>query len=394
MNILFIKKLFSPVGGSEALTYQLATRLASRGHRVRVLCHWPRNHRYGFPPPSELLSGNSVYRSFLHRQVEVVQIRPRFGQLGQVLDVLAPFNLLRREVANAHADGFDLIHNVCREYAAQTLAIARERGIPYITTPLAHPGQAWGGDDEYDLRVYREADAVVALTRAERSWYTNRGVHPNRTYVIGLGPTFEAPGDGASFRHRYRLDGPVVLFVGRKEPYKGIHSMVKSAPLVWTRHPDAKFVFVGEHTFFRRLNDPFGGRADPRFLDLTTLPEGEKPDAFAACDVFCLPSRHETFGLVFAEAWLCGKPVVGSNIPTLRDVITNGVDGLVIPPKPRHIATALNQLLDDPALAKRMGAAGQRKVATLYNWERTVTEHERLYAAVLTRKGGLSARVG
>ncbi|MHB1006561.1 MAG: glycosyltransferase family 4 protein [Chloroflexota bacterium] len=386
MNVLFIKKLYSPVGGSEALTYQLATRLAARGHRVRVVSLWPRAQRYGFPPAADLVRSARNHRLYLNAGVEVYQLRPRMGALGQALDVMAPFRLLRREIARDLARGFDLVHNVCREYAADALAIARAADIPYITTPLAHPGQAWGGDSRADLGIYRQADAIVALTEAERAWYIRHGAPPSRVVAIGLGPTFEQPGDGVAFRRRYSIKGPLILFVGRKERYKGVPMMVTAAPKVWRRHPEATFAFIGEHSVLRLFDDPFRGKHDRRLLDLPPLENGEKADAFAACDVFCLPSRYETFGLVFAEAWLCGKPVLGGDIPPLRDVITDGRDGFVVSQSPREIADALNRLLDDPEMARQMGAAGRRKVDEHYNWNCTVDQTEYLYASLVERR--------
>ena len=383
MNILFVKKLYSPVGGSEVLTYQLATRLAARGHRVRVLSLWPAGERYDFPPLSSLALVYPTHRLFVHEGVELYQLRPRWGALGQALDVLAPFNLLRYEVARELARGFDLVHNVCREYAAAALRLARESGACFVATPLPHPGQLWGGTWRGDLAIYRQADAVIALSEAERAWYVGWGVDETRVRVIGLGPTLKAPGDGAAFRRRYGLDGPVILFVGRKEPYKGVGALAAAAPLVWRHHPDARFVFVGEDSAICPLWDPLRGRKDPRLVNLPALGEADKADAFAACDVFCVPSRHETFGLVYAEAWFCGKPVVAGDIPPLRSIVDDGVDGLLVRQRPREIAERIVWLLDNPALARRMGEAGQRKVARRYNWERTIAETEDLYSKLL-----------
>ncbi len=379
MNVLYIKKLYSPIGGSEALTYQLATRLAARGHRVRVISLWPGCERNGYPPPSTLAFADRSHRLYLHAGVELYQLRPRWGRLGQALDLLAPFNLLNYELARGLAEGYDVIHSVCREYGQAARRLAGEFGAKLVLTPLVHPGQAWGGAGRQDVALYRQADAVVALTEAERAWYISRGVDPARVRAIGPGPTFEAPGDGEGFRRRYGLRGPLVLFVGRKEPYKGVRALAEAAPIVWQRHPETTFVFVGERSALYTVWDPFRGRGDRRLLDLPMLDEEEKAAAFAACDIFCLPSRHETFGLVYAEAWLCGKPVIACGIPPLREVVADKVDGLLVRQRPADVAAAIVKLLDDPALARRMGETGRAKVAARYNWERTVEETERLY---------------
>lgn len=378
-----MKKGYSPVGGSEVLTYRLATNLAALGHNVRVLCQWPRSDRYGFPPPSTLALRHGSYRLFRHEGVEVYQLRPRLGPLGQQLDVLATFDLLRYGVAKELAGRCDIVHNVCREYTGYAVRLARKAVARLVMTPLPHPGQFWGGERPADFANYRQADALIAPTDAEKAWYVARGIAPEKVAVIGLGPNIDAPGDGEAFRRRFGLAGPLVLFVGRKEPYKGVRPLVQAMPLVWQRHPQTHFAFIGEDSILGALDNPLRGLTDRRVLNLPILSGEETAAAFAACDVFCLASRHETFGLVYAEAWLCGKPVIGGDIPTLRDVITEGVDGFVVKQKPEAVAEAIIRLLDDPELRARLGEAGRRKVETRYNWRTAARQTEALYERLL-----------
>ncbi|MHB1132196.1 MAG: glycosyltransferase family 4 protein [Chloroflexota bacterium] len=383
MRILFLKKAYSPVGGSEVLTYQLATRLASRGHEVQVVCQWPTGERYGFPPPQSLVETDLDYRRFVHEGVEVFQLRPNLGELGRRLDVLAPFNMLRYDLARRLVDGADIVHNICREYAPQAVRLARELGAALVMTPLAHAGQFLAGNTGTDIGRYQQADALVALTEAERGWYAEQGVAANKVAVIGLGPNLICPGDAKWFRRRFRVPGPIVLYVGRKERYKGVNVLAEAAPLVWRQFPETRFVFIGEASLFDFITSPFRGRIEPRLINLPPVDEPTKAAAYAACDVFCMPSRHETFGLVYAEAWLCGKPVVGGDIPNLRDVIEHGKDGFLVGQRPDEVAGALIHLLADPALRCRLGAAGRRKVKRLYNWDVVVEQTESLYARLI-----------
>lgn len=383
MNILFVKKLLSPVGGSEALTFHLSARLAARGHRVRVVCLWPRRERYGFPPPTCLSSVNDTHRLFLHAGVEICQLKPHGGLVGQWLDVLPPFNLLRYEVARELARGFDVIHNVCREYADASIRLADEVGAVLVSTPLAHPRQPWGGGDDSDVRCYRRADAVIALTQVEREWYLARGVPAARVHVVGLAPTTAGDGDPDSFRDRYGIHGPIILFLGRKERYKGVDALLEASNLVWAQHPSAHFVFLGEASFRQRYADPFRAHRDRRIINLPVVDEPTRDGALAACEMLCLPSGHETFGLVLLEAWAHRKPVVVNDTPALREVVAHGVDGLVASRRPAELAAAINRLLDDPELARAMGREGRRKVDRRFNWECQVGLTERIYADLL-----------
>jgi glycosyltransferase involved in cell wall biosynthesis len=122
--------------------------------------------------------------------------------------------------------------------------------------------------------------------------------------------------------------------------------------------------------------------ADPRILRLGTLDLREKTDALAACDVLCVPSTQESFGGVFTEAWSLGRPVIGGDIPPVREVIDDDVDGFVVPPSPEFVAARIRCLLEDPARGHAMGAAGRRKVAARWSWPVLAAATERIYEEV------------
>ncbi len=388
MNIAFVKKLYSPVGGSEALTYQLSTQLAARGHRVRVICLWPPRRQRSFPPATDLLWQENGVRAYLHRGVEIIQLQPYLGRAGRYLDVLAPFRLLRKPLALQCLQGFDLVHNVCRAYASQTLSMARQLQIPYVATPLTHPGQLWGGASRHDLKIYRQADAVVALTRYERRWYAAHKVAADRLQGSGLGPNGDGSGDGARFRHRHQLIGPLVLYVGRKEAYKGVYQLLAACRLVSHQRPGLTLALLGQPSLAYRLELRRHRSSSLRVLDLSSVSQQDKADALAACDLLSLPSRYETFGMVLAEAWLYGKPVVVSDTPTLSEVVGNGEAGLVTSPSPVALAETILTLLNNHELASRLGAAGKTKVEEMYNWQAVTDRHEQLYLSLLRGEVG------
>src|SRR5438094_4356892 len=129
MKVLFTKRTYAPMGGSESLTYQFATRLAARGHDVRVVCGQAFDDR----------------TRFLERSVDVIQVKPRGGFLGMVADASTLVDLMRVEELERWAEDRDLIHNVGREYLDSSLAVSASPDVPIVLTPLAHPGQFHGG---------------------------------------------------------------------------------------------------------------------------------------------------------------------------------------------------------------------------------------------------------
>jgi glycosyltransferase involved in cell wall biosynthesis len=365
MRILFTKRTYAPMGGSESLAYQFATRLAARGHDVRVVCG------QSFDPRPRYTEGG----------VDVVQVKPRGGFLGLVADASTLVDLMRVEVLERWAEDRELIHNVGREYLDSSLQVSDELDPPIVLTPLAHVGQFHGGDAPSDFDRYRRAMAITTMTEWERGWYASRGIDPFRIVTTGMGPNASRSSDGAGFRARHRISAtaPLVLYVGRRERYKGFIHLLDAAELVWRRHPDTRFVFIGVPGFYGAVIDEFARYPDERIVEIEKATSAERSAALDACDVYAMPSLHETFGIGYLEAWLHEKPVIGGDIPPLREVITHGTDGFIVPQQIDAIARALVALLDDPALRERMGQAGHAKLVDRWDWERVIDRVEDAY---------------
>jgi glycosyltransferase involved in cell wall biosynthesis len=389
VRILFVKRLYEPVGGSESLTYHLATGLAARGHDVRVASMWPPREDRGYRVDRFRPTEFDGYRVFRDRGVEVVQVRPRGGFLGAAADWTALLDLMRMDVLEPYASDREIVHNVCRESIESSIEAAQRVGAASVLTPIPHPGQFHGGDTPADIRNYRAADAICSLTEWERRWYARRGLDITRIVTTGLGSTSSpiAPGAGAEFRRRHRIpaEAPVVLFIGRKERYKGYIQLLDASELVWREFPETRFVFIGIQGWYSTFVDDFARYRDERILDLGSASGETKRAALEACDVFAMPSLHESFGIVYLEAWAFEKPVIACDIPTSREIVTHGVDGLLTLQRGDRVSEAILTLLRDPALRLRMGRAGKAK-AQRYTWEYALDRTEDAYRIALEHK--------
>lgn len=162
-----------------------------------------------------------------------------------------------------------------------------------------------------------------------------------------------------------------ILFVGRLESRKGIDVLLAVVPAVLEQNPDAVLDIVGDDTIPR----PDGTTYKGEFLAQTTLApdilrrirfhgrvsEEALRGFYQACDIFVAPSRYESFGLVFLEAMVFGKPVIAGAAGGGREVVTDGETGLLVAPGDAvDLRGALEALLADPALRRKLGDAARR----------------------------------
>ena len=129
----------------------------------------------------------------------------------------------------------------------------------------------------------------------------------------------------------------MVSFMGRRDEGKDYHAILKAWPLVLARVPDAILLLAGKggdeyaYLLHQLLADSF--------RDLGIVDDSTKAAVLAACDVFCLPSAHESFGIVYIEAWSRGKPVICGTAPACRELVEDGVTGLHATQVPAELAT-------------------------------------------------------
>lgn len=365
MRIVLAKKLLSTVGGSEAQARALAAALRDRGHDVTLVGLRPRHRRAGMPTEVYDAPAGDV---IIHEQ----GLTYRFiASPGALVEGLLPVSLVGAERLRDAVRGADVVHCLAREWAGPYERAARAAGATFVETPLVHPGQPFSGDGAADVARYGRDDAVIGLTEWEAGWYREHGAR--RAMVTGIGAIL--PGDGTAIPAR-APDPATILFVGRKERYKGYDALRLAAKVVWRDRPDATFVVIGQ----RRFLGP-APLADARWSEPGVVSETRKAEAYARATLLVMPSDHETFGHTYLEAWTAGRPVIAGDIAPLREVVREGIDGLHAANEPRAIADAILALLADPARANAMGAAGRARVRERFTWPVIAALTEAAYEA-------------
>lgn len=182
---------------------------------------------------------------------------------------------------------------------------------------------------------------------------------------------------------RQAAPSPLVAFVGRLVPYKGVDVLLRALASV----PDARAVIVGDgplRNSLQKLSQQLGLGGRVRFAG--NVDAAELTAIYNACDLFVLPSvtRAEAFGVVQLEAMSCGKPVICTDLPSgVPWVNQHGVTGLVVPPGDAEaLAMALRSLVANPGMREAMGAAGRARVVSAFSIQRMVGQTTSLYGQI------------
>ena len=319
------------------------------------------------------------------------------GELHNVVDEFTD-NVLHHINKNG---GTDIIH---ANYWLSGLAghsLKHALNVPLVSTFHTFARvKALGGDPESEFRESAEADVIgcsdaicVSCTEEERQFVSLYGQPPGNLEIVapGVEHAFFAPGDKRGARNALDLgNGPVLLFVGRIQPLKGVDVAVQA--LAQLARPDATLIVVGgasgdegdaELQRVHALLDEHGVRDQVRFVE--PQPHHMLSTYYRAADVVVVPSRSESFGLVALEAAACGTPVVASAVGGLLTLVDHGRNGyLVADRQPDQFARYISDILDNPVLANQMSYEAAVR-ARRYTWSFAGARLRRVYADLAAR---------
>lgn len=192
--------------------------------------------------------------------------------------------------------------------------------------------------------------------------------------------------NGLIIRDKFKIkEGePLILFVGRLAPYKGLHLLLEAFHNV-LKQAKAKLMIVGASRYdFPRIEKFLNEKIKKALIFVGYAPEEELPLYYAACDIFCFPSLWEGFGLPLVEAQACGKPVVAFNHCAMPEIVRSNETGILVPPKNlKKLSEALIRLLKNEDERVKMGENGWKLVKKYFTWDKTVKETLSVYNAVM-----------
>jgi len=341
---------------------QQFTRL---GHDVKVIA-----------PASKAISG------FGDRFIPIGRPRP-VPTSGSIARLTLSLRLSSRIKEVLERERFDIIH--LHEPLMPMLCTSVLRLSKTATVGTFH---ATNGRPSYNLgrpfsklflkRWFRKLDGKIAVSKPAMEFA--HGHFPGYYNIIPNGVDLEHFSPDVAPIEEFR-DGKLnILFVGRMEKRKGLNYLLDAFGRVKQELPNSRLIAVGPGTRLRRKYEKKvtkSGLKDVVFVGFASYEE--LPRYYKTADIFCAPATgSESFGIILLEAMALGKPIVASNIEGYAGVISDGVDGQLVPPKDsQSLAQALVSLLNDEPRRREMGAQGRAK-ALSYGWDsiaRTILDY-------------------
>ena len=364
---------FDPIGGMQNHTAELTRALDRRGVVQTVVTTRP--------PTAPHLERIGDHTRVIRLGLPVRHFRQLYGIQAAVI---TPILASRADLVHVHL-GEDLAVLPIGAAAAKlhrlplvltvhlsmrhTLVLTDLRSA--ILKTLGGPIERWGE---------RSADAVLVITLRLARYLVSEGIQEDRVRVIPPGVNsslFAGPHDDPFPRIRR----PRVLFVGRLAPQKGVRTLVAAVRLL--ENPNAQVLLVGDGPERPSLEHEVTrlGLEDRVHL-LGFVPHDRLPAVLTHADLLVLPSLYEELGTVLLEAMWASLPVVASKTGGIPEVVTDGVNGLLVPPSDSEaLARAIDRALANPDLALRLGAAARER-AKNYDWDTLADRVLEIYQGV------------
>ncbi len=346
------------------------------GHEVSMLAH----HSVGERDRAEGMIKNAPVKALVP-----VDLLPPPGRLDQILG-RDTHHLLAQRI---RASDMVVVHGLWTSTVRQAASIAWRSGVPYVILPhgmldpwsLHHKG--WKKRLALALafrRILKRATVIQTTSVEEREGVQLLDLRvpveviPNGIFLEEVDPL---PTKGTFYTVHPELEGrPFILFLGRLHHIKGLDFLVDAFQSLAREYPRLQLVLAGPDGGGRssieaqvqslglqeriRLVGPIYGRA--------------KYAALMDAQCFCLPSRHENFGIVVAEAMATRTPVVISDQVQIWPEVKEAGAGLVVPLDAQALSKALAQVLGDDALRQRMGQAGRALVQERFAWPQIASQ--------------------
>jgi len=349
-------------GGQENRTLQESIGMRKLGAKVLILCQ-----------PDSILGKNAMAEGFDVRTC-IMRKSYDFGAIKYIQKLIKTENV---DIINTHSGKDSLLAGIAGRISRKKPVIVRTRHLALpITSKIT-----------YSLLPHM----VVTVSEYVRQYLISEGISPEKVTAIPTGidlNKFNQEKTTATLKEELGLkaDVPTVGTIAILRIKKGHNILLDAIPLIWKDIPEAVFIFAGDGPQKENILSKIksSGLSDKVFMlgmrkDITNI--------LKSIDLFVLPTLQEALGTSFIEAMAMEKPVIGTDVDGVKEVIRDGINGyLVEPNNPAALSGAILRMLQDKERASIMGIEGRKIVEQNFAAEKMCEKMYMLYMSLLRKK--------
>jgi len=379
-------------GGLAAHVYGLSRGLTQLGHEVVVLtCS-----RHGYPPGVSTEDGVLVWRVKIPESIwtrGLILLKKRLIYRRSFRFARYRPSILGLPLRAFHAkNNLDVVH--CHGYGSDLCVPKWIPDVPCVftnhTSMFIKDVENGKGKEIWERLAH--ADFFIAPSEQLRDLLVEIGADSARTETIpnGVDCTIFSPAADAQRRSQlgFDIDHLIVLTARRLVPKNGVRYLVSAAARFLRAVPKARLLVAGDgpqREELERLTDGLGIADKTTFLG--NLSRKEMPAITNVADVVVLPSLKEATSIAGLEAMACAKPLVGTSVGGIPEIIVPEKTGLLVPPRDADaLARATMRLLRDDRLRAQMATAARARVETQFSWKAIARRTVRVYREVIARR--------
>jgi len=223
--------------------------------------------------------------------------------------------------------------------------------------------------------IFQDATKVICLTIQDARKIYKCGCPAEKIRIVPNGVDIDKfrPMGG-------EVDG-LILWGGRFVPQKGLEYLIKGMRILAKKNTAIKLAMTGEGPLLPKIRGMVKQyKLTENVVFMGLRPRREIPSIINKASIYVLPSLNEGMPYALLEAMACGKPVIGSDIPGISDVVTHGKNGLLVPAgNPEVLAAAVLTLLNDEDFRRRLGQKARQLMVEKYNWDIIIKKIEKVY---------------
>lgn len=401
MKILFVQNRFYPaIGGAERHTYLLSKYLAKKGHEVTVYTTTSLSKddvlSVALSPPffvKPKIKANLPKEEFIENfTVKRFDMSLRFWSFNWIPEMFKELKTNIHEFDIIHAHGYHITSSLAGCYYAKKckkpfVLTAHDLIIP-DDLPLDAKLLKRAYDKTFGKFLLKNSTKLIALTEDHIQQYTERGGEPGKIRIVPNAielDKYKNKNSNQNTLDKYGIDkkDKVLLFVGRIDKYKGVQDVIEAMPTVSAEYTDVKFIVVGRDYGYRAELEKLRAKLNlrDRVIFAGNVPEKELIELYRRADIFILPSRMEGFGIVLLEAMASGTLCIAYSIPSVRKVIKNNENGVLVKNE-KELQDKLLYYLGNIEEKRRI-EANALKYVEKYDIKKVINSIEKVYEEAL-----------